>query len=244
MTHTAIARKQDQLAALSWRQLPGHTALLPSACLIPIDGALVDDGAFAAYGIVCPLSIVRSVPHRKKEFLYGRRAAVSALAAIGVRAVDIPIGPSREPVWPPGIIGSITHNQHYVAAVALRRGHYSGVGIDLETVGSAEHEQALLEIVVSPAEATYLRTLVGPHSLATLLTIVFSAKESLFKGAFPSVGRYFDFSAARVTYVDLEKKSVMLVLWETLSADFRQSDICTVQYEFIRDDTVLSSFAW
>lgn len=243
MSTLATAERNQQAAAISWRHLPGHV-LLPPACVIPIDGAAVTATSFIQYGIVHPPAIARSVPHRQKEFLYGRRAAAHALAAIGIRASEIPIGASREPVWPRGIIGSITHNRHFVAAIAVVRGHYSGVGIDIESVSSGDSLQALLEIVVAPAEVDYLRTLAGPVSLATLVTLVFSAKESLFKGAFPSVGRFFDFSAARVSRVDLERKCVQLVLWETLSDDFQQADLCTIQFDFIRDDTVLTSFAW
>jgi enterobactin synthetase component D len=217
---------------------------LPPACLVPIDGARVDAASFAGYGIVCPPSIARSVPHRRAEFLHGRRAAACALAALGLAAVEIPIGPTREPVWPPGVIGSISHNHGYAIAVAALRGHHAGVGIDLETVGNSDQQQALLGSVVAPAEAAYLRSLGGAMPMATLLTLVFSAKESLYKGAFHSVGRFFDFSAARVGLVDLDAQRVQLVLQEDLSPEFMRGDLCTVAFELIDPATILTSFAW
>ena len=216
----------------------------PPACLLPIEIENVDLATFGHYGIVCPPEIARSVPVRRVEFLYGRLAAANALAALGIEVFEVRVGPSRAPLWPPGIIGSITHNRRYAAAVALHSGHYSGVGIDVETVGDADGEQAMLQLVVSPAEADYLRSLSTEIPFATLLTIVFSAKESLFKAAFNSVGRFFDFSAARVSMIDVDAGFVLLVMQETLSKDFQKADIFKVHVDFICDDTVVTSFVW
>lgn len=237
-----FADSTARATACEWRHLSGHT-LLPPVCIMRIDGQ-VDATSFARYGIMCPPHIARSVPQRQAEFFYGRRAAAEALAATGIAARDVAIGAHREPVWPAGIIGSISHNRQHAAAVAAVRGHYSGLGIDLETVCDPDSERALREIVVGPSELAYLRTLVGVMHLGTLLTIVFSAKESLFKGAFSSVGCHFDFSAAKVAGLDVERGLVRLLLQQHLSGDFRQDDACTVQFEFIDRHTVLSSFAW
>ena len=75
--------------------------------------------------------------NRIREFESGRAYAKRALAMLGIRNVDLPIGPSRSPVWPIGVVGSITHVQHgrngtYVAAAVARTDAVLAVGIDFE----------------------------------------------------------------------------------------------------------------
>src|ERR1700679_1440183 len=65
--------------------------------------------AFAATGIACPPSVARAVRSRQAEFFFGRLAARSVLAALNAPPGEVSVGASREPVWPPGIVGSISH---------------------------------------------------------------------------------------------------------------------------------------
>lgn len=204
--------------------------------------------AFAATGIACPPSVARSVHRRQAEHFFGRLAARLALSAssFSSKAIpSIPIGPSREPLWPEDMIGSISHSQHLAAATVERCGRRRGIGIDIEPIVAVEAREALLATVVNTQETAYLGSLVADDwPMETLLTIVFSAKESLFKGAFGAVGRYFDFSAAQVVMLDRERGSVRFALTETLCAQFIQAQHCEIRFDFIRADTVLTHFAW
>lgn len=202
-------------------------------------------GAFEASGIDCPPIVARSVHKRQAEFFFGRLAARHALSALGIAPVEIPIGPSREPQWPRNVIGSISHSQCLAAACAELHGHRRGMGIDIERVVAAEARDALLGTIVGPDEIAYLHELTDDAwSLEALLTIVFSAKESLFKGLFDTVGRYFDFSAARIVALDPEHGNVRFVLTETLCTDLAQGQHYDVGFDFIRVDTVLAHFVW
>jgi 4'-phosphopantetheinyl transferase EntD len=75
---------------------------------------------------------------RIREFESGRAYAKRALAMLGLLNVDLPIGPSRSPVWPTGVVGSITHvasGRHdlYAAAVVARTDDaILALGIDFE----------------------------------------------------------------------------------------------------------------
>ena len=55
-----------------------------------------------------------------------------------------------------------------------------------------------------------------------VFTIIFSAKESLFKCLYPEVKKYFDFKAARMIEVDFSTKTFQLELTETLTPFLRQ----------------------
>ncbi|NRR30670.1 4'-phosphopantetheinyl transferase superfamily protein [Oxalobacteraceae bacterium] len=219
---------------------------MPPACLIAFDSAGFVPAAFQDQGIDCPASIARSVRKRQAEFFHGRLAARHAMAAQQIAPAAIAIGASREPLWPDGVIGSITHNNHIAAAVALRRGPWSGVGIDIETVVQADMQGALLTSVVTPAELAFLRALDTSLPFEMLLTMVFSAKESLFKGAFASVGSYFDFSAAEVCAVHHGPGPgyITLALTQTLSRDFIRSTEHRVYFDFPQADAVLTCYAW
>jgi 4'-phosphopantetheinyl transferase EntD len=74
---------------------------------------------------------------RTREFASGRAHAKRALAMLGIVNADLPIGPDRAPVWPTGVVGSITHvrcghDGLYAAAVVARTEVASAVGVDFE----------------------------------------------------------------------------------------------------------------
>jgi len=125
-------------------------------------------------------AIIRNAAEkRRRDFRAGRACARLALAALGVQGTAIPSGPRREPLWPPGIVGSITHCPGYVAAAVTLREHLLALGIDAEERGAAGND--LEPFICTPAELDRYRDLEYPH----WRTLVFSAKESLFKALYP-----------------------------------------------------------
>src|SRR5262245_29080334 len=66
---------------------------------------------------------------RVREFTLGRLCARRALEALGHAPVPILRGPGREPLWPDGLVGSITHTRRYCAAVVAPRTRLVSVGI-------------------------------------------------------------------------------------------------------------------
>ncbi|MDX7718893.1 4'-phosphopantetheinyl transferase family protein, partial [Aeromonas caviae] len=85
-----------------------------------------------------------------------------------------------------------------VALCAVRPGQ-EGIGLDLEAWLDGDQGAQLWPGIMDGEEWGRLEA--GVHdaqlSLAEGVTLVFSAKESLFKGLYPRVGRYFDFLDAR-----------------------------------------------
>ncbi|PPT91290.1 hypothetical protein XthCFBP4691_08315 [Xanthomonas theicola] len=214
------------------------------------DAARFQPQAFAAAAIACPDSIARSVRKRQAEFLFGRLAARLALgAALGpVQAqAEIAIGTAREPCWPAGSLGSISHGDGCAAAVALAAGQHQGIGIDLERLLAPAARDAVLGVAIDAAEAALLAAAADAQwSPDALLTALFSAKESLFKAAFGVVGRYFDFAAARVCGVDLARRRLRLRLTETLCAQFVAGQVCEIGFARLDLDPqlVLTHYAW
>lgn len=144
---------------------------------------------------------------RRTEHLAGRIAAVHALTEFGEKSVP-GIGENREPVWPAGLHGSITHCGTTALAVVARQ----PVGIDLETVFSNEVADELAAEIVTAQERQRLLESELPFPLA--LTIAFSAKESLYKAFSPLTKTLPGFTSVRV--ISLDARQITL----TCLADF------------------------
>src|SRR5450432_2196927 len=71
-----------------------------------------------------------AVPGRVKEFGAGRACARAGLASLGWNDVSIPSGPDRAPIWPDGVVGSITHVEDYCLAVVARQDRIASLGVD------------------------------------------------------------------------------------------------------------------
>jgi 4'-phosphopantetheinyl transferase EntD len=128
--------------------------------------------------------IAHAVRRRRSEFSTGRWLSRRSLVELGIPARPIPVGPAREPVWPSGVVGSLTHSSSTCIVVLGFSHAYQGIGVDLELSGPADSE--LADIVVSPSEPPEYR-------LAKSLTLVFSAKESVFKCLYPVCHTSLDF---------------------------------------------------
>lgn len=186
-------------------------ALLPDAPDVLIAGCRFDvmrysDDDYARYGVPFPEQIQLAVNRRKAEFLAGRVVAKSLLARLGYPQILPGMSDDRAPAWPAGTIGAITHSGD-VALCALKRlpvmaeGRLCGIGIDTETIMAPEMAQAVWRGTINSHEYQILQACSLPFP--ELLTLVFSAKESLFKALYPVVLQYFDFLDAELISLDI-----------------------------------------
>ena len=83
--------------------------------------------------------VADAVDARRREFALGRSLAHEALRAIGAPAGPIEVGAHREPLWPAGTVGSITHCDGYVGAAVAARGDVRSVGVDAEPAAPLRH---------------------------------------------------------------------------------------------------------
>jgi 4'-phosphopantetheinyl transferase EntD len=162
--------------------------------------------------------LAKAVEKRRREFAHGRGCARRALAAHGAAAAPLLIGTAREPLWPPGFVGSITHDREVCVAVAALSAAYAGVGIDVEP------DEALTPSVAariwSPAEAEAARSLavVPEDSVAKL---VFAAKEAVYKAQFPLTRTYVGFHGVSVELTPGAFTAVLTAAVPPLPSGFR-----------------------
>ncbi len=201
-------------------------------------GAAVASAGFAVVdyeAIIVELSALevdgmpgRAVPKRRAEFLAGRWAARSALAALGVDAERAP-GRNQDgsPRWPAQVTGSITHGAERALCAVARTSDVRSLGIDAERLMSPAAKDELFARICNEDERAVLAAgVTAPEH--HLVTFAFSAKESLYKCLYPLIGQFMDFSAARVVAADGRAQGERLVGELTLelgvdwSPEFRQ----------------------
>ncbi|MFM4942078.1 4'-phosphopantetheinyl transferase [Aeromonas bivalvium] len=211
--------------------LPGSRPLsLHRVCFNP---AAFTPACFAAHDMALPASLQGAAPKRLGEFLAGRLAAREALRPFGLAGSTVAIGAAREPLWPAGMEGSISHSVLAGQGLALCGvgPAEGGMGLDLEAWLGPEQGSQLWPGIMDEDEWGRLEAgarAVG-LSRAEGLTLVFSAKESLFKALHPRVGRYFDFLDAR--WLTMTAQTLTLELKYPLTPALPAGWRCTLHWQ-------------
>jgi 4'-phosphopantetheinyl transferase EntD len=141
-------------------------------------------------------AVARAVASRQREFAVGRWCARRALSAMGVPPAAIPVGPHRAPVWPDGVTGSISHDEHWCIAGVARQDRWSGLGVDTELVDRVRLDMA--PQLCTPGERARWFDDVPCADPVERLARVFSIKEAAFKVLFPIFAQWIDFHHAEV----------------------------------------------
>jgi len=134
---------------------------------------------------------------RLREFAAGRSCARRALADLGAEHAPLLVGAGREPLWPTGFTGSITHTAGYCAAAVCRVGAVVSLGIDAERIVAVDRSQR--QALFCPAEIDWLESLASPEH-AAMACAMFSAKESYFKCTFPLTRRWLEFKEVELRF--------------------------------------------
>lgn len=141
-------------------------------------------------------ALAGAVEKRVREFTTARHCARRALAALGLPPAPIVPGPHREPQWPSGTVGSLTHCAGYRAAAVARADEFASVGIDAEPHAPVPDD--VLDLVARPEERDRLQRLRRAAPGTHWDRLLFSAKEAVYKAWFPLVGEWLDFDQASV----------------------------------------------
>jgi 4'-phosphopantetheinyl transferase EntD len=188
------------------RILPGPVLVeevfadMPNAMLLAEEAALVE----------------KAVPKRRQEFATGRACAHTAIQRLG--ATDGPIlrGERGAPLWPDGVVGTITHCDGYRAAAVARARDVLAVGFDAEPAEALP--EGVLEVVADATERAWIADWTAVHPGVHWDRLLFSAKESVYKAWFPLTRRWLDFAGARITADPLRQTFAAELLVPGISA--------------------------
>ncbi len=210
---------------------------LACLCQCAFDKDFFDLSVAARLNIEIPDSVLRSVNKRQAEFTAGRYMAQLCIETLSKMYCNVPIGLHREPLWPECLIGAISHTDRQAIALVAKQPTYRFVGLDIETNIEKAVAQQICRDVYDAHEFAIVSKQGLSHEVAT--TVIFSAKESLFKALFPYVGRFFGFECARVIELNETNNSIVLKLEKGLSRYCSGKQIFKCRY-FIHNTKVIT----
>jgi 4'-phosphopantetheinyl transferase EntD len=138
--------------------------------------------------------VAGAVEKRRREFAAARNCARRALARLGWTDFPVLYGANREPLWPPGVAGSITHCEGYCAAAAARQGELRGLGVDAER--NVPLPDGVLKLTCTEGEQREMVEIAG----VSVPVLIFSAKESVYKAWYPIARRWLDYLDAAIDF--------------------------------------------
>lgn len=143
-------------------------------------------------------------PLRKQEFLRARWLSRRMLKIKEPLLKD----EHGAPIWPPNILGSISHKDGHVVVVKVSQDTHHAVGLDIEKLSKVneaietkicnEDERGMIDRVAALARM----------SRRDVLALIFAFKESVYKTHFPTGKTQFGFLDATITEIAYDRREI------------------------------------
>ena len=169
-------------------------------------------------------------PKRLADFSTGRYCAIKALEQLGIQDAIIPIGEDRAPIWPEGIVGSISHCDTLIGAIAAKKTDHISLGLDIEEIGRVTPD--LWDLVFTENEKNYLFRL-SDEDILVQSTAIFSIKEAFYKFQHPLTKTFLDFLDVEVVMPGLNQVKVLVETIEPLSIIRRYKVMYLIENECV-----------
>ncbi|MFE7461418.1 4'-phosphopantetheinyl transferase [Streptomyces sp. NPDC057554] len=143
--------------------------------------------------------VAKALAKRRNDFTTARACARRAMRGLGLEPVAVLHGKRGMPLWPDGIVGSLTHCDGYRAAALARAADVLSLGVDAEP--HAPLPDGVGALVVRPEEQErFTGPPAGEEGGIHWDRVLFSAKESVFKTWYPLTLTELDFDEADLTF--------------------------------------------
>ncbi|MEU3457151.1 4'-phosphopantetheinyl transferase superfamily protein [Micromonospora sp. NPDC006766] len=179
---------------------PSHCGDIMIEAILPVDVVAVDTFDDPPDAALLPEEeriVAKAIEKRRREFTTARHCARAALVRLGVPPAPILAGRLNEPLWPAGVVGTITHCTGYRGVVVASDSKIITVGIDAEP--NEPLTKGVLESVALPDERIHVADLLEARPEIRWDRMLFCAKEAVYKSWFPLARRWLDFEDAVVT---------------------------------------------
>lgn len=158
------------------------TSLFPGVTALAVRlGPHLDKYASALTPAELPDNPAR-VAKRTREMIGGRVLARVLMHRMGIEPQPLLRGLDRAPIWPKGVVGSITHTEEICAIAMAASSEFSAVGIDIEPRIAVR--EPLWDRIARNDEMTRMAPLDGIK-----IRWLFCAKEAFFKAQFGLTSR-------------------------------------------------------
>jgi 4'-phosphopantetheinyl transferase EntD len=173
----------------------------------------------------------RASVKRRTEFTLGRAAANLAVKQLGFESPHPVLkGERGEPLWPEGIVGSITHCGCWAIAAVAVSSVVLSIGIDLENPDQIQTD----DIAGLVCHDTECRWAMEDRHYGNRFVMLFSAKEAAYKALYPLCRRFIDFKEVRLRWIP-ERQQFRGELLTGLNPTFTQGFEFDVGCKFSRD---------
>jgi 4'-phosphopantetheinyl transferase EntD len=141
--------------------------------------------------------VAKAVDKRRREFATVRHCARQAFAELGIPPAPLLNGERGAPLWPAGVVGSMTHCAGYRAAVVAHSADIHTLGIDAEPHGPLP--EGVLGVISRDEEKVHLAALKADGSDVHWDRMLFCAKETVYKAWYPLTHKWLGFEEASIT---------------------------------------------
>ncbi len=183
--------------------------------------------------IMLPRELENAAHRRKLHFRLGRLCAARALQQLspGHPRSALERDGTGAPRWPDRITGSITHTNGFASAAVAWTRDAASLGIDVERTMPAPQAQKVARVIASAGEIAIAER--ATSDAGTAVTIVFCAKEVVFKALHPLVRRRFGYADVRLIAMDPASLTFDARLVTSQSASFRSGVALRGRYAIV-----------
>ncbi|MEZ4744382.1 MAG: 4'-phosphopantetheinyl transferase superfamily protein [Bdellovibrionota bacterium] len=144
--------------------------------------------------------------------------------------------------WPQGILASLSHKEEVIAFAFTDKNKYKSIGIDIEYKNGAKSE--LAKKICSATEINLLKNIAldSKEDFSTLLSIVFSFKEAVFKAHYPIGKIWFYFDDFEIIGINLNKQLIKGTLKTKTSELTPKNSLITGIFTFFREQETSPEF--
>jgi 4'-phosphopantetheinyl transferase EntD len=199
----------------------------------------VQDAALDVFNAEAPL-VKNAVEKRRREFSAGRCCARQALQALGCSTPPAIVHDKNgAPLWPQGIVGTITHSATHAAAAAAEVFRLRGIGMDMETVSRVS--STITNKILTEPEKKILHQQPDPAGQQRLLALFFSAKEAIYKCLHPLLQTRIGFEDACITCAP-DMRSIAITMSQRIQSAL--PGVVHLQGRYCYFDTVVCTAVW
>ncbi len=197
-------------------------------CRVEYHKRFYSDDLFSCFSVQLPIALADSSLDRKAEFLAGRIAAKEVLECLGVLGCQVNIGALRQPIWPEGVTGSITHARSIAVCIAGKLKYVGKIGVDVEPWIDERVTEEIKNEIISKQEISNLSSLHWPFNYK--LTLCFSIKESLFKALSAILVGSYHFYDLEVIAISPLNKNIKVRLLKEISSHYMKGYVFDCNY--------------
>ena len=162
--------------------------------------------------------MTNAVSKRRREFTAGRLCARRALVRFGIKNFPILVGTNREPIWPTGIVGSISHTERYCGIAVAKKNQTESLGLDIECIGKLSKD--CWRQIFTRHELSWIDSR-SPDRKQEYATLIFSAKECLYKCQYTISKRWLDFHDVMIT-VNTDVSEFVAIFQANIGSSFKK----------------------